>query len=101
MIEITSAEIYNAVIEIHAVEVGEEGLMNIERNRIREDMEWEMVWIFDTCRKDDLLAIRRFLKGQAVTKSARTWGEAGHAIEGHILTQQPPARFRTYSQYDY
>lgn len=101
MIEITESSLYSGVIEIHAVEVGEEGLMNIERCRIREDQRWEMIWVFDTTKKSDYYAIRRYLKAQAVTRSAHTWGEAVQSIEGHILSQQPPAKFRIYSQYDY
>lgn len=102
MIEIISSTLYsNACIEIVAVKVDEESLMNMERVRIREDQQWEMIWVFDTTRRDDFLAIRRYLKAQSVTKAAHTWGEAVQAIEGHILSQQPPARFRVYSQYDY
>lgn len=103
MIEITSADLFSEthVIEIRAIFVGQEGLLNIERNRLREDMQWEMVWVFDTTRKDDFYAIRRYLRSQKVTRGSRTWGEAVHAIEGHILSQMPPARFRIYSQYDY
>lgn len=83
-VEITSIDIKEGIVIITALDVSEENLQMLERNR--EDMEIEINFIFNTHERIEYQYLYSWLHRQKVTKDCRTWGEALNAIIGTITT---------------
>ncbi len=83
-VEITSIDIKEGVVTITAIDVSEENLQILERNR--EDVETELHFIFDTHESMEYQYLYSWLHRQKVTKGCTTWGEALNAVIGIITT---------------
>lgn len=83
-IEITSINLKDGVVTITAIDVSEENLQMLERNR--EDVEREVHFIFDTHERKEYQYLYSWLHRQKVTKECSTWGEALNAVIGIITT---------------
>lgn len=86
-VEITNYSIVNGVAKIFANDVSEEHLQLIERNRVDDGFEQELIFVFDP--KTDKKAFNylyNWLKSQKVTVGASTIGEALTATIGTITT---------------
>lgn len=81
-VEITSTSMQNGVIRIGAVDVSEENLMRCER--MRDDFQKEIEFVFDL--KDKLVYkyIINWLQSQKAVKGCKTYGEALNSILGTV-----------------
>lgn len=94
-IEIKSAYIAEGVVFITAVDVSEEHLQYMERNR-DDGLEKEIQFVFDTRVSPEFQALHRWLHKQKATKQSRTYGEALAAIIGTITESYGIGSFRAW-----
>lgn len=83
-VEITSMNVKEGIVTITAIDVSEENLQMLERNR--DDVEKEVVFIFDTHESKSYHYLYSWLHRQKVTEGCSTWGEALNAVIGIITT---------------
>ena len=91
-VEIRRAYIKDKIMVIEAIDCSSINLMNIERNRIDDGMEKEVIFQFNTLNQYGFLGARKFLKSQKATAECRTYGEALSKIEGTVTSI--PIRYR-------
>jgi len=83
-VEITSIDVKEGIVTITALDVSEENLQMLERNR--EDVEKELSFVFDTHERLEYQYLYSWLHRQKATQGAATWGEALNAVIGIITT---------------
>lgn len=91
-IEITDVTLDNGIVTIGAIDVSEENLQRMERNR--NDNERYISFIFDTKqivkknygsdRYTDRQYLDKWLHSQKATQGSKTWGEALNSILGTV-----------------
>ncbi len=92
-IEITSTLVTDGIVFIFGVDVSDENLRRMQR--LKDDVETEVKFCFDTHEPADLKYLRTWLKNQKATKDSKTWGEALNSIIGTITVIAP--RFRSWA----
>lgn len=72
-VEITSIDVKEGIVTITALDVSEENLQMLERNR--EDVERELSFVFDTHERLEYQYLYSWLHRQKATQGAATWGK--------------------------
>lgn len=80
-VEIVDASVKNKIVTINAIDVSEENLQRLERER-DDGFEKEVSFVFDTTDKKTLLYLQNFMRRQKITSGCNTWGQALQAIAG-------------------
>ena len=84
----------NGTVRMTARDVSEEHLQYLERYR-DDGFESEIEYEWVTADTRQMMALRRWLKNQKATQTAKTYGEALQAVIG-IMTQSPSGRYRVW-----
>ena len=84
LIEISGVALNKGIVSIFGMDVSEENLQRIERNRF-DDGEEEITFIFDTRNERVQQDFCRWLKQQKAAKGKTTYGEALRATVGTIV----------------
>ena len=83
-VEIISYAVKDGIVSISAIDISDYNLQRLER--LRDDQERELEFVFDTSKKEEFPYLHKWLKRQKVTKEAKTWGEALRSVVGIFTT---------------
>ena len=83
-VEIIAYAVKDGIVSISAIDISDYNLQRLER--LRDDQERELEFVFDTSKKEEFSYLHKWLKRQKVTKEAKTWGEALRSVVGIFTT---------------
>ena len=94
VIEMTIIDRMNGTVRMTAKNISEERIQFLERTR-DDGFEEEVMFEWNTKDERQFRAMRKWLKQQKVTQSAKTFGEAMSFVSG-ITTESPAKKYRVW-----